>query len=237
LAKVETREIREARLAKGTTFAVLMLWLMEKTSRTNGFEEPRAVYSLNVMCGCDRAHQVKGENMKNSLPIGLLALSLISTAFPVDASQKHVNEKHVEQVKHNAKMKHKIALFKKHRKHKHRNPLASGDSMNGYASWYGYESGPRYRRRPKTANGEYFSPKELTAAHKTLPFGTVVEVTNDVNHKSVLVRINDRGPFLKGRIIDLSKEAAKRIGITGVQKVSLTVKGFYTKYKTKLITT
>jgi rare lipoprotein A len=109
--------------------------------------------------------------------------------------------------------------------------------MQGIASWYGYESGPRYRRRPKTASGEYFNPKQLTAAHKTLPFGTIVEVTNLANNQTVLVKITDRGPFVKGRVIDLSKAAANAISIKGIQKVSLAIKSFSDKYKAKLITT
>ncbi|MCZ4693262.1 septal ring lytic transglycosylase RlpA family protein [Ancylomarina euxinus] len=63
-----------------------------------------------------------------------------------------------------------------------------------------------------TANGEYFSQEEFTAAHMTLPFGTWLEVTNLDNKKSVYLRINDRGPYVKGRVIDLSKAAAKAIG-------------------------
>lgn len=95
--------------------------------------------------------------------------------------------------------------------------------LNGTASWYGYESGPRYRHKPKTASGEIFSPHKLTAAHKTLPFGTKVLVTNLDNKQSIIVTINDRGPFIKGRIVDLSKAAAHRIGIKGIQKVSMQI--------------
>ena len=95
--------------------------------------------------------------------------------------------------------------------------------LNGTASWYGYESGPRYRHKPKTASGEIFSPYKLTAAHKTLPFGTKVLVTNIDNKKSVLVTINDRGPYVRGRVVDLSKSAAMKIGIKGTQKVSMQI--------------
>lgn len=81
------------------------------------------------------------------------------------------------------------------------------------ASWYGAESGNR------TANGERFDGTSLTAAHKTLPFGTRLRVT--YQGKSVVVRINDRGPYIKGRHIDLSRAAAARIGLipAGVGKV------------------
>lgn len=80
----------------------------------------------------------------------------------------------------------------------------------------------------KTANGERYKPTEYTAAHKKLPFGTKVTVTNTSNGKSVTVRINDRGPFVAGRIIDLSKVAAKDLGMinAGVVKVKI-------KYKKK----
>lgn len=101
----------------------------------------------------------------------------------------------------------------------HKQPI----KMVGVASWYGYESGKRYKHKPKTASGEYFNPHHMTAAHKSLPFGTKVKVTNLVNHKSVIVTINDRGPFIKGRIIDLSKYAAKSINMDGTQKVSLKI--------------
>ncbi len=75
----------------------------------------------------------------------------------------------------------------------------------------------------KTANGETFDMHELTAAHRFLPFGTSVKVTNLMNGKGVIVRINDRGPYIKGRIIDLSAGAAKRLGImqNGIVKVKL----------------
>ena len=176
--------------------------------------------------------------MNNSLKAGLLALSIITTVAPTDAATKHSTDNHLTNKHAVQHVTHKKA---KHKQYKQRLRQAhTSDGLTGIASWYGYESGPRYRRRPKTANGEYFSPKEFTAAHKSLPFGTVVEVTNIANNKSVLVRINDRGPFIKGRVIDLSKAAATSIGITGVQKVSLTIKGIFTKftkYKEKTITT
>jgi rare lipoprotein A len=82
-----------------------------------------------------------------------------------------------------------------------------------------------YRSGHRTANGERFNPHGLTAAHRSLPFGTKVKVTNIRTGKSVVVRINDRGPFIKGRVIDLSLGAAKVIGLTrsGVAKISYTV--------------
>jgi hypothetical protein len=76
-----------------------------------------------------------------------------------------------------------------------------------------------------TANGEKFDPKDLTAAHRTLPFGTRVRVTSLTTGRSVTVRVNDRGPYIRGRAIDVSSSAAKMLGITrqGVAKVKLDV--------------
>src|SRR5690554_4613253 len=74
----------------------------------------------------------------------------------------------------------------------------------GSASWYALTS--------KTASGERMNPAAMTAAHRTLPFGTKVKVTNQKNGKSVMVRINDRGPFAKGRVLDLSRAAAHKLG-------------------------
>jgi rare lipoprotein A len=76
-----------------------------------------------------------------------------------------------------------------------------------------------------TASGERFNPDALTAAHRTLPFGTMVRVTHLASWRSVVVRINDRGPFIKGRIIDLSRRAASDLGITaaGVARVSIEI--------------
>lgn len=87
------------------------------------------------------------------------------------------------------------------------NPSKSGFiSEEGQASYYA----DKFEGRA-TASGEIFQQRKLTAAHKTLPFGTEVRVTNLQNKKSVLVRINDRGPFVRGRIIDLSSAAAQEI--------------------------
>lgn len=84
------------------------------------------------------------------------------------------------------------------------------------ASWYG----PRFHGK-STANGETFDQSALTAAHKSLPFGTLLKITNLRNHKSVIIRINDRGPYVDGRDLDLSKATAKALGILhkGVVKV------------------
>jgi rare lipoprotein A len=106
-----------------------------------------------------------------------------------------------------------------HRVHRHasrRIPLEDIGSFSstGIASFY---SGGR------TANGERMNPSALTAAHRTLPFGTRVTVTNQHNGRSVVVRINDRGPYISGRVIDLSPAAARAIGVNGIAMVSLSV--------------
>jgi len=100
----------------------------------------------------------------------------------------------------------------------------------GLASHYGPEWDGR-----QTASGERFDNSKLTAAHKTLPFGTRVRVTLLSTQKSVVVRINDRGPFVRGRIIDLSDEAARRIGLDrhGVAEVLVEVLGKGGKKRSK----
>ena len=87
----------------------------------------------------------------------------------------------------------------------------------GLASFYGHQS--------QTASGEKFNPQELTAAHRTLPFGTRVRVTDVATGRSVTVRVNDRGPFVPGRIVDVSSSAAETLGISGrgIAKVKLDV--------------
>lgn len=91
---------------------------------------------------------------------------------------------------------------------------------SGIASWYG-----NIFHGETTANGETFDMEELTAAHRTLPFNTIVRVENKQNGKSVIVRINDRGPYADERVIDLSRKAAVKIGIitTGLAEVDLFV--------------
>lgn len=91
-----------------------------------------------------------------------------------------------------------------------------GHDEAGMASWYG----PGFHGR-RTASGERFDQYALTAAHPSLPFGTLVCVVSPKNGKSVVVRINDRGPFAKKRIIDLSQGAAQALGITGLRAVEL----------------
>ena len=114
--------------------------------------------------------------------------------------------------------------------------VRKGFRQRGVASWYGYEFHGR-----KTADGEIYNMYAYTAAHKTLPFNTYVMVKNLNNGRETVVRINDRGPFVKNRIIDLSYAAAKQLGIVGVgtAPVELTVVSAHAKnsfnYKSKLM--
>ncbi|HEB69490.1 MAG TPA: septal ring lytic transglycosylase RlpA family protein [Desulfobulbus sp.] len=101
-------------------------------------------------------------------------------------------------------------------------PTAQGYGETGIASWYGGKFHGR-----KTSNGETYNMHAKTAAHKTLPMGTMLVVKNLENGRSTVVRINDRGPFVKGRIIDLSYTAAKEIGLVqrGTARVRITALG------------
>jgi len=89
---------------------------------------------------------------------------------------------------------------------------APAHAESGIASVYAYHS-------EKTANGEHTNASALTAAHKTIPFGAIVKVTNKRNGRVVYVRINDRGPWKRGRIIDLTPAAAHRLGMSGLAPV------------------
>lgn len=97
-------------------------------------------------------------------------------------------------------------------------PTASGFSQGGLASWYGRDFHGR-----RTSNGEVYDMYSMTAAHKTLPMNTMLLVKNTHNGKSTVVRVNDRGPFVQGRIIDLSYTAAKKLDLTssGVGEVKI----------------
>jgi rare lipoprotein A len=95
---------------------------------------------------------------------------------------------------------------------------AAEAGQSGIASVYAY-------RGEKTANGEFVQPGHLTAAHRTLPFGTKVRVNNKRNGRSVVVRINDRGPFIRGRVIDLTPSGARALGFSGLAPVTLDVIG------------
>jgi rare lipoprotein A len=109
--------------------------------------------------------------------------------------------------------------------------VSIGDEFRGRASWYG----PAFHGK-LTSNGETYDMYGMTAAHKTLPMNTIVKVTNLENGLSTVVRVNDRGPFVDNRIIDLSKAAAQKIGLisSGTARVKLEVVGFKNKQSKKI---
>lgn len=120
--------------------------------------------------------------------------------------------------RHGSSQAHRHAAVVAKRTSSTTRPVAAGQgSSYGLASYYTYD--------PKTASGEKFDSRELTAAHRTLPFGTRVRVTNVATGQSVTVRVNDRGPFVPGRVVDISRGAAETLGIVdrGVAKVKLDV--------------
>jgi len=121
-------------------------------------------------------------------------------------------------VQHAENYRHKAAYNRPYQVRGHTYyPMASAAGYRefGIASWYGSESGNT------TSMGTRFRPQNLTAAHKTLPLPCKVRVTNLHNGRSVDVVVNDRGPFKKGRLIDLSKAAARQIGMRGMAKVKV----------------
>ena len=99
-------------------------------------------------------------------------------------------------------------------------PSEAGDSQTGLASWYG-----RDHHGKRTASGEQFDMNQMTAAHRTLPMNSIVQVKSLTTGNTIQVRINDRGPYGRGRVIDLSYAAAKRLGMInrGMDEVELTV--------------
>jgi rare lipoprotein A len=96
-------------------------------------------------------------------------------------------------------------------------PASAADTLeqSGGAAIYSHKG-------RKTASGEKTDPESLTAAHRSLPFGTMVRVTNTRNGRSVVVRVNDRGPFTRGRVIDVTPAAARALGFSGLAAVKLT---------------
>jgi len=112
----------------------------------------------------------------------------------------------------------RVAVARKHTPFaSHKNAAETPDASNGLASFY--------TEGTQTANGEKFDTHELTAAHRTLPFGTRLRVTNVATGRSVTVRVNDRGPFVAGRVVDVSYSAAQTLGMVGggIAKVKLDV--------------
>jgi rare lipoprotein A len=147
--------------------------------------------------------------------IALLFLSGCSTRF---ASTEYRPQKPTKTYDHATMRPYTV-----HGKRYYPSVVRTGERLRGEASWYG----PNFHGK-LTSNGERYNMYAMTAAHKTLPMNTVVRVTNRKNGKSAVVRINDRGPFVDARIIDLSKAAASKIDMigSGTASVELVVLGF-----------
>ncbi len=158
--------------------------------------------------------------MLHRTPLIAVVVGMLSLLFLGGCSQR---EPFV--TAHTSKARHKATMRTYHVRGRTYRPtyVSVGDTMRGISSWYGPNFHGKY-----TSNGEIYNMHKMTAAHKTWPMDTIVKVKNLDNGKSVIVRINDRGPFVSGRIIDCSYAAGKKIGLdrTGIAHVKLTVLGF-----------
>ncbi|ADV46198.1 septal ring lytic transglycosylase RlpA family protein [Nitratifractor salsuginis] len=153
---------------------------------------------------------------------GILTLALIGTGislFTGCSSRSYTKPGHTSAARRRATMRTYTVRGRTY----HPTYVRVGDTMSGIASWYG----PNFHGK-QTSNGERYNMNAMTAAHKTWPMDTMVRVENRANGRSCVVRINDRGPFVKGRVIDCSYAAGKRLGLdrTGTAPVKLTVVGF-----------
>lgn len=157
--------------------------------------------------------------IRNAVALFGLVLAALTLAAPAEARAGHAGFQarghHVHSSRH--------AHFSRRIRPAHSGRFANRvrhvrHASGGNASWYG----PGFQGH-RTASGERFNSGGLTAAHRSLPFGTRVRVTNNVTGRSVVVRINDRGPFVGGRQIDLAAGAARAIGMSGTSYVSMAV--------------
>ncbi len=149
----------------------------------------------------------------------IILIVLISFLFTGCSSQQPYKTKYTSKARHKSTMKKYIVHGKRYKP----SYVKVGQVMNGISSWYGPNFHGKY-----TSNGEVYNMNARTAAHKTWPMDTMIKVRNIQNGKSTIVRINDRGPFVRGRIIDCSYRAGKEIGLDsmGIAKVSIQVLGF-----------
>jgi rare lipoprotein A len=138
-----------------------------------------------------------GRAIRSHTAFALIAATLLVGGSISEASAKSRHHRHHSSHSHQAKSNWLDANAS----------IRSSGSFSGKASYYGNESGS------KTASGQRFNQNAMTAAHRSLPFGTKLRVTH--RGQSVVVTINDRGPFIRGRVLDLSKGAARAIGLTG----------------------
>lgn len=170
--------------------------------------------------------------MNRLLHLLVLSIFLFFSTFFSGCSQKRESmgkpsaTKYTSAARHRATMRSYRVLGKRY----HPTFVEVGQVMKGVSSWYG----PNFHGK-HTSNGEVYDMHARTAAHKTWPMDTMVKVRNLQNGKSTIVRINDRGPFVKGRIIDCSYTAGKEIGLDrlGIAKVSVEVLGFAGKIESR----
>jgi rare lipoprotein A len=161
--------------------------------------------------------------MRSTIALAAFAFAGVTAAtVPAMASSSHHKATYHKAAYHKAsyqKKAHYASGSRKHYAHANARKHVGGSAAGGMASYYW--------QGQQTASGVRFNPEGMTAAHRTLPFGTRVRVTNKSNGQSVVVTINDRGPFVGGRVIDLSRGAARKINMTGagVARVSLEVLG------------
>ena len=157
--------------------------------------------------------------------ISLLLLVIILFISGMTFTGCSSNQRTVKSSKHTSKARHKSTMrsYRVHGKSYSPTYVHVGQVMKGVSSWYG----PNFHGK-QTSNGERYNMHARTAAHKTWPMDTMVKVSNLQNGKTTIVRINDRGPFVRGRIIDCSYTAGKEIGLDrmGIAKVSIQVVGF-----------
>lgn len=154
----------------------------------------------------------------------LLALILMMSMFTLTGCSQRSWTKHkVSRYTSAARQRSTMRTYTVMGRTYHPTYVSVHDTMRGISSWYG----PNFHGK-QTSNGERYNMYGMTAAHKTWPMDTMVRVLNLRNHKSVVVRINDRGPFVSGRIIDCSFAAGRKIGLdkSGIAPVKLTVLGF-----------
>ena len=163
----------------------------------------------------------------------LLLIALLSSLFLITGcSQKAKTVKKPKATKYTSAARHRATMRSYKVLGKRYSPtyVEVGQVMHGISSWYGPNFHGKY-----TSNGEVYDMHARTAAHKTWPMDTIVRVKNLQNGKSTLVRINDRGPFVRGRIIDCSYAAGKELGLDklGIAKVKIQVVGFAGKVQSE----
>ena len=171
--------------------------------------------------------------MKRSFNLFVLMLFAVFSILFIGCSQKRNSVQHPTATKHTSVARHKATMrsYRVLGKRYHPTYVEVGQVMKGISSWYGPNFHGKY-----TSNGEVYNMHARTAAHKTWPMDTMVKVSNLQNGKSTIVRINDRGPFVKGRIIDCSYTAGKELGLDrmGIAKVSIEVLGFAGKVESSV---